>query len=597
MIKENNAITTNLVASFPTTEKNGVEVTIKGVLSTGSAIDKYRKALSYIHFFPNVYINDTYGGLYNASKYNETKKISYYDDFACINHRVDDRLLLGNVLYPLNINILSNNARAIVDRLQNTGIVLRFNIGELSITPNRENIIYTTDTIKKIESKIVAAFDKMMDIIRQNAGKNYTDCSEYYAYVSGYNIEYDFIGNKLQHKMFSEGLSISKGEFIKLNTLNNVYLTLEELNIFMSVMSSKVPHIKAVMYDGRFYTNTDKLPYQVCECCKIKNSKKPIVIKNGERLTAVMKSYLKEQNFDNVTLITSISNADISDIVNKCRGYSSNRPIAIDAIINSVVKCFKNLHTIDFNTDKGFLDYKAEVAAQAKELKASLKVKEFLIHCYDDNYSWLYKVTRRFNSLDDVKKYIKTLNRGVVVNTVGETTEEMIKMAKERGYYYITCNKEITKVLKDLNMSCIVSPQFLYKDDPQLSKIYTLGKYRKFGLNNLTDINILVPEANQEEVTILRKLIEYSVNRPSFRMFADSTDKEDAYIKHLCLKYNAYHSIISNAMIELNLDEVGSAIKNLLLREYIRKNRLFRMNNSVYKDLNNSNIIRLVCRK
>ena len=60
MVKENNSITTNLVATLPTTEKNGVEITIKNVLNGNSNIDKYRYALRYIQFFPNIYINDTY---------------------------------------------------------------------------------------------------------------------------------------------------------------------------------------------------------------------------------------------------------------------------------------------------------------------------------------------------------------------------------------------------------------------------------------------------------------------------------------------------------------------------------------------------------
>lgn len=596
MVKENNAITTNLVASLPTTEKNGVEVTIKGVLSGNESINKYRSAITYINFFPNVYINDTYSGIYTASQYNENKKISHFKNFAYINHRVDDRLLLGNVLYPLKTNILSNNAKNILLKLDYSGIVLRFSIGEISITPNRENIIYTAETIRKIEDRITAAYDEMMDTMKQNLNKNYTDCSEYYKIISSYYIEYDFISNTISNKR-SSGLLLSKNEFSKLNMLNNVHLSDIELSAFINVMNTQVPYLKAVCYDGRFYNSTSKLPYQVHECSRMRNSCKPILIKNGNRLTAVMKNYIREYNIGDVALVTDVNKLSVESLVSKCIGLGHVRPEAKTAIIDSVWEHLKKCDVIDFNTDKDFLEYKAEISAQSKELKASLKVKEFLLHCYDPEYSWIYKVTRKYTTLDDAKRFIKQLNKGVVISTVGETTDEMIKMAKERGYYYITCNKEVSKVLRELNLSCVISPEFLYKDDPQLAKVYTIYKYRRFELSDLVRLKKIIPDINTEEVSMLEDLIYKYNERPCFRGFADSAAKEDVYIKYLCNKYNNYCKIINEAEASLNINGKNVGIENLLLKEYIRKNKLFRMDQKVYKDLNNSNIIRLVCRK
>ena len=52
-IKDANTIVYTLVSTTPTTEKNGLEVTLKNVY-----LDKYRKSLKYINFFPNVFIDD-----------------------------------------------------------------------------------------------------------------------------------------------------------------------------------------------------------------------------------------------------------------------------------------------------------------------------------------------------------------------------------------------------------------------------------------------------------------------------------------------------------------------------------------------------------
>ena len=49
------------------------------------------------------------------------------------------------------LNLLSYTNHLLSDflnNIQDTGIVLKFDIGELSVTPNRENIIYTKESIK-----------------------------------------------------------------------------------------------------------------------------------------------------------------------------------------------------------------------------------------------------------------------------------------------------------------------------------------------------------------------------------------------------------------------------------------------------------------
>ena len=82
------------------------------------------------------------------------------------------------------------------------------------------------------------------------------------------------------------------------------------------------------------------------------------------------------------------------------------------------------------------------------------------------------------------------------------------------------------------------------------------------------------------------------------RNIAEINAVEDSYIKHLCDKYNEIYDKLNAAYTHLDLlSDVDSRISKLLLKEYIRKNKLFRMNQVVYETLNNSNIIRLLCRK
>ena len=74
-------------------------------------------------------------------------------------------MLLGNVLYPLNVSIVPAEYRDFYDRIYNSGIVFNFNIGELQVTPNRESIIYNTKTNELIVERIKAAYEEMKSIV------------------------------------------------------------------------------------------------------------------------------------------------------------------------------------------------------------------------------------------------------------------------------------------------------------------------------------------------------------------------------------------------------------------------------------------------
>ena len=139
-IKDADTIVYTLVSTSPTIEKNGLEVTLKNVY-----LPKYRNSLKYIWFFPNVFIEDNNTNFKSASI--NSIKIKKYNNFWVSSVEVEDKLLLGNVLYPLNSTELGSklnyNLSHFFGRIKYSGIVLKFDIGELSVRPNRVSIIYT----------------------------------------------------------------------------------------------------------------------------------------------------------------------------------------------------------------------------------------------------------------------------------------------------------------------------------------------------------------------------------------------------------------------------------------------------------------------
>ena len=168
MVKSGNTITTNLVSETPTKEKDGVEVTIKNI----SYIIPYTKALDSIVFFPNIYI-DGISNIINKSR------IKRFNNFAVASVTLIDKILLGNVLYPCDTEKFIPEVRTFLYNIEHSGIVVKFNIGELNITPNRENIIYTKDTINKITDRILAAKKELEDLIANKLNKDYDNLYKY----------------------------------------------------------------------------------------------------------------------------------------------------------------------------------------------------------------------------------------------------------------------------------------------------------------------------------------------------------------------------------------------------------------------------------
>ena len=86
-IKDANTIVYTLVSTTPTTEKSGLEVTLKNVY-----LEKYRKSLKYIMFFPNVYIDDNNPYRYDDIDINNVK-IKKYTNFWVSSNIIRDKIL------------------------------------------------------------------------------------------------------------------------------------------------------------------------------------------------------------------------------------------------------------------------------------------------------------------------------------------------------------------------------------------------------------------------------------------------------------------------------------------------------------------------
>ena len=193
MYKDGNKISIDLLYDKDTTEPNGLEVKVylKGCYDLTTFSNAISKQLI---FFENLYVHFEDSGLeiedlgYTERTYIKaakieielfnTAKIKNFGDFSVstLYSKKEVGILLGKVAYPLRFNSLNSVYPEYIRQLP---LFLNFNIGDLEVTPNREEILYSEKNIKTIEAKVNATRDYIDDLIREESDIDFDNATEY----------------------------------------------------------------------------------------------------------------------------------------------------------------------------------------------------------------------------------------------------------------------------------------------------------------------------------------------------------------------------------------------------------------------------------
>ena len=95
-------------------------------------------------------------------------------------------MCLGKIQYPLNKYSLSNTK---FNFDKHYPISVNFEIGDLEVTPNREQILYSKTNVDKICKKLDAVQDELDEIINSQVKTDFTDYSEYIDVLKNSNTE------------------------------------------------------------------------------------------------------------------------------------------------------------------------------------------------------------------------------------------------------------------------------------------------------------------------------------------------------------------------------------------------------------------------
>lgn len=573
MVKSGNAITTNLLMEKPTTEKNGVEITIKNI----NDLSKYRKALDYIVFFPNVFV-DGIGNDINSTK------LKTFTNFAVANIKITPKLLLGNVLYPCNESHLSQESRDFLWRLQRTGIVVKFNVGELNITPNRESIIYTSDTIKKINARLAAAKEEIEKMVSAKVEKDYDDIVEYYDMLNERHW-YDPISDTVSGGFGSDGYPIRfKDDNIDKITYNGKNL-LDVMDHIQSVLWLTPPNFKGVVYNDKLCKTN--IPYG--RKYDTMRSNRIVILNAGVRMSEAIKRYMKD-TWEDRTIVSDFTLAEFKDYVDtELKGGLNNIPekdIIVEGIYNRFIK---KAVRVDLNSEPEYLAIKASMSTRgqniADEREVILRVAPKGAH---------YVVARKFNRFSNAVEFIKNLKKGVILTNMDGSEELFSGLADWKGFTFIKARKDVVKNLKSLGLSCLVDIDWVTEKDHDLKKLSAILQVFNEGMDRdiLYGIIPTIPEELAEEFKAVVKLYGRSNNMARVQARKVSPDPHTMEICHTMRRYiGKYKEAIS---IVGSSECVCNAV---LIHGVIIKKRLYRVNSETYNRFRQNNLIRILCRK
>jgi hypothetical protein len=263
MLKNGNAINIDLIGELPTTEHNGVEVKI-----VVNSITPYRNALYSLSFVPNLYVHSNIDSIV-YSAFNDRHICDhgkYVTGSITSTSLVRLPVLVGCVLYEVDDKYISvhGNSISVWQR-----VIPKFSIGELEVTPNREQLLYSDKTIKalnqryqEVSDELIALCKKAYDTPYENLWDWYTEYTDSYHYLTVGETSVPIHNTFLKDAWHLPYHAIKEGELVYdkrvLSALADMqYTSLERCVIFTKV-EGKLTKARCKMYLHKFLKRYDK---------------------------------------------------------------------------------------------------------------------------------------------------------------------------------------------------------------------------------------------------------------------------------------------------------------------------------------------------
>lgn len=577
MTKDGNNITTNLMSETSTEEHNGLEIVVKNQNKY-----VYEEAFKDLMFFPNVYIDGDFNDLNSI----QIKRFKYFSASSVL---ITKKILLGNVLYPLQNSIIPSDLKDFYRKFEDSGLVLNFNIGELTVTPNRESIIYNNKTTELIIQRLKDAKEEITNIINPYISKDFVDPYAYYDLIKdGYS--FDFINNQLLEPYYRRSAFRFNKDIIVYNaTLKGTVVA--QNNLFtIKRCQGCVPKYRGTIINDKVYTSEKK----TWDCRKLAEdpNKNILIIPSDQKLTCYIKSWLTICNHRAV--ICGVNTYE--DFLNcYLKNYSPPTPDE-EFLIKICYEHFKSKSTVlDLENDKEFLEYKEELKRERKEKNNTDNIKDVILTICSTQYGYGIPTKRRFNTYAQALEFIKKLKGGTIYRNLDAL--QIYNVAVFLNYNVIGANKTILKALENENFTSEITEKEIL-NHPKIIKLRTLKESNLVEVIRSIPANFVstLPKEMQEAYLDIRSIIKYNYETGLYI----SEHKEDIPIDEEALNmyntiakcYNEYTTILT----ELNVENITTSI-NEIIAYIIMKNRLYKIGYDCYKHIKNNKIISRLCKK
>ena len=179
-----------LMSTEATKDSNGIKIQIPVKPEDFSNFEKaIKKSFRFFDVRPTIsggsVVWDDEKAILSGNDWAVYKSFGYNEAFA----------IMGGVTYPLDVYKLNDTNRAIVQR---SGLVLKFNTGELDIVPSREGLSYDPQTIKALNDKVTKVIGDIKTTITDtlDSQTNVHEAIMMYKHLEG---KFTFLGNSFQN--------------------------------------------------------------------------------------------------------------------------------------------------------------------------------------------------------------------------------------------------------------------------------------------------------------------------------------------------------------------------------------------------------------
>ena len=599
MSKISNKIEVTKLYEEPTTENNGLSVALTNV----NNIYKFRNSLSSIVFFPNIYIEDSeYGDRYNSIKNKRFK------NFAVLDSKLDKKynILIGNVLYPLDetaLQIDDTKIKNLIYFIKRNCIFLTFDIGELDITPNRENIIYTNKCIDKIKNKINKAYEEIIELVKARFEKDYSTIDDLKFLVKS---EINFYPFELSNTDINVTLNKPCISIKSLDLYKNLRITFRGYSVdecFINIVQALLG-VKSLKVSYYIYHNVLKKPdnfsiqYGNNSFLYLKNS--PIYIYPND-VPLKHRKYIARIHTD-ALIVKDLNYIHIyKELIMRLYNYNIaiNSHKSLLCIFQTIYKhLLSRVTTIDENSSDYKLFAKSYQASLAKDNDITLHIMKFNI-----NDRRFIRHSVKAGSLNSFIAFIDKCKKPVIISRYKESPDKALMILRNYDCIIYEASTKVYNTIMNNIPNRVVSMDHFMSTSSYIQRYYDEGYlYKKLlDIDNYGFIKKLFQKGS--------KYISYKFSEDVYNIFRKTTEPVNCeYTNFLSSAYgikpstgiDEFAEFVKNVVAKIDKDYkniIHDYTDDWVLNLFIVRNKLFIINYNEYRVINNNLIYKLICKK